>query len=50
MHTDLQGGRYTRMKVVLVSFSELIPSVVFLFLQQLQTADGCRGVEMSTDS
>ena len=33
-----------------MSFSELIPSVVFLFLQQLETADGCRSVEMSTDS
>ena len=50
MHTDLQGGQYTRMKVVLMSFSELIPSVVFPFLQELQTADGCRSVEMSTES
>ena len=24
--------------------------VVFLFLQQFQTADGCRSAEMSTDS
>lgn len=31
MHTDLQGGLYTRMKMVLLSFSELIPVLYFFF-------------------